>query len=131
MDWKSSLTVIPEELQGRVPITVLHLQGRINMGNADVLEQAASLAYEQGSRYFILDLKEVPSLTSAGLRAIQKIYAMTHQGSPPASHTGYLKLANASPEISQTLKLAGFDTFIGLHDSVDSAAAGFTEIGTR
>lgn len=131
MDWKSSLTVIPEELQGRVPIIVLHVQGRINMGNAAVLEEAASQAYDQGSRYFILDLKEVPSLTSAGLRAIQKIYARTLQGNPPGSNTGYLKLANASPETSQTLKMAGFDTFIGIYDSVDAAAAGFTEIGTR
>jgi len=81
MDWGSSLTVKVSEVQGRVPITVLHMDGRINLGNIDVLEKAAQEAYDAGARDVLLDLDNVPSLTSAGLRSIHWIYKMVSQAS--------------------------------------------------
>jgi len=34
--------------EGRVPVTVFHLQDRVNLGNYEELEQTAKDAYENG-----------------------------------------------------------------------------------
>ena len=54
--------------QGRVPITVYRLEGRVNLGNADELERMAQQAHADGMRDLIIDLETVTSLTSAGMR---------------------------------------------------------------
>ena len=55
---------------GRVPVTVFEVSGLINLGSADQLEQQAQADYEKGTRYLLIDLSEVDSLSSAGLRSI-------------------------------------------------------------
>jgi hypothetical protein len=41
--------------QGRIPVTVLHLQGRVNLGNTAELEQAAREAFDAGGRDMLID----------------------------------------------------------------------------
>ena len=43
--------------QGKVPVTVFHIQDRINLGNYKMLEQTAKNAYESGTRNLIIDLR--------------------------------------------------------------------------
>lgn len=129
MDWSSGLQIHPEKIHARIPVTVFHLQGRLNMGNARLLEEAARQAMEGGNHYFLLDLGELESLTSAGLRTIQWLYKTTLDSQPvidPAPAVSpYLKLACASPDVGRVLRLAGFDTFIGVYDSLDEALQSF------
>jgi len=54
------------EEQGRIPVTVFHVTGRINLGNADELTRRVQNSYQGGMRDLILDLSGVDSLTSAG-----------------------------------------------------------------
>ena len=124
--------------QGRVPVTVLHIAGRINLGNASEVEQKAREIYQDGSRNMIIDLSEVESLTSAGLRAIHIVYKFFRDAAPPETgndaleerdptsiKSPYIKLAGASPDIRRVLKIAGFELFLETYDTVDEAVASF------
>ena len=122
--------------QGRVPVTVFHIQGRVNMGNAQELEQAARTAHANGMRDLLLDLSEVVSMTSAGLRAIHILYKLLDDksadspervaGSPGAiSKSLHLKLLSPPPAIRRVVSIAGFDQFIEIHDTLQEALASF------
>ena len=69
-----NLRIIKEQVQGKVHVTVLHLRGWLDMQSEELLVVAARDAYEEGSRYLLIDLAEVITLTSAGIRAMQKVY---------------------------------------------------------
>lgn len=136
MDWSSSLNITTSEVQGRVPITILHVDGRINLGNTDVLERAAKEAYIRGGRYFLLDLNHVSSLTSAGLRSIHWIYTMLSelpesvepvQSASPSqkSKSPHLKLFTTSPHVLKVLNVAGFDLYIDTYQDLNKAIASF------
>jgi anti-anti-sigma factor len=56
--------------QGRVPVTVFHIKGDIEVTSYQQLEAAASQAIASGTRYLLLDLAHVAYISSAGLRAI-------------------------------------------------------------
>lgn len=136
MDWGSSLNITTSEVQGRVPVTILHVDGRINLGNTDVLERAAKEAYVSGARYFLLDLNHVSSLTSAGLRSIHWIYTMLSEmpeGDEPAQRASprgktkslHLKVFTTSPHVLKVINIAGFDLYIDTYQDLNEAIAAF------
>jgi anti-anti-sigma factor len=131
MDWNSDLNISSSTVQGRVPVTVIQVDGRVNLSNSDVLDQAAHQALDQGARHILLDLTNVPSLTSAGLRVIHHIYKMLNDAAPPAApgemggKSPYLKLATASTHVRNVLQVAGFDTYIDTYDSAQEALSAF------
>jgi anti-anti-sigma regulatory factor len=119
---------------GRVPITVLHIHDRINLGNTQELEKAARDAYDHGARHLLLDLAEVPSITSAGLSTLIIIYklygrveaatgevAMPGQQRPLAN----LKMCNIAPQIREALNFVGLSDYIDTYDSLPEAVAAF------
>jgi anti-anti-sigma factor len=114
--------VTTTQAQGRVPVTILHLHDRINLGNAQVVEQAGRAAYDAGARYVIINLADAPSLSSAGLRAIMAIY---QQFRSPEAAGSPLRLAEPSEHVRQVLTIAGLDRYIPVHASEADAVAAF------
>ena len=55
--------------QGRVPVTIFQLLDRINLGNFAELEKISKGAYDSGTRDLVIDLSQIESLTSIGVRA--------------------------------------------------------------
>lgn len=104
---------------GRVPVTVFHVQDRINLGNYKELEQAAQTAYEGGVRNLVIDLTKSESLTSIGIRAIVAIHKILAAGN------GSLKLAGVIQPIQDMLQIAGITQFIEIHGSVEEAVASY------
>ena len=132
------MDIIVSQMQGRVPVTVLRINERVNLGNATALEETARIAFQHGMRDLVIDLTDVPSITSAGLRAIQVINKLLGVGpeepspaeapTPPARESlksRHLKLVNPSPYVLRVLQTAGFDTFLDIHDNVQDAVASF------
>lgn len=124
------ITVTQE--RGLVPVTVFRIEGRINLGNADELTSMAEEAYKLGMRNLLIDLTEVDSLTSAGLRAILSIMKLLGTGSgdsksetKPVGKSPHLKLLNPSPYVLMVLKTAGFDRYIETYDHLQEALASF------
>ena len=119
------------QAQANVPVTVFHIDGRINLGNTEELEETARKAYENGTRNLVLDFSAVPSLTSAALRSIHYIYKLLGSGAAPEPPAGsplksaHLKLANPDPYVRKVLTTAGFDRFMEIHDSVQDAISSF------
>ena len=123
------LTVSQE--QGRVPVTVLKIKGKIDSDNFTQLQDKAQEAYDDGMRYLLIDFSEVPYMSSAGLRAIHAIYKML-QGdeSEPDSQEGefkspYLKLLNPPDKIRQLINVVGFDRYVEIHTDLQEAIDSF------
>ena len=119
------------EKMDRVPVTVFHITGRINLESAEDLRQSAKDVYDKGNRDLLLDMEKVLSLTSEGLRAIHYIYKLylekQPEGDSPSSlvKSTHFKLVNPSESIRRVLNIAGFDTFIEVLDDVEEAVASF------
>ena len=108
------------QVQGRIPITVFQLQGRVDLESYAELEQTAREAYDNGMRDLVIDLSQTLSLTSIGIRAIVVIHKMLS-----TDRTKHLKLAGSLPSIREILEIAGITQFIDVYDSVNEAVASF------
>jgi anti-anti-sigma factor len=115
--------VIVTQAQGRIPVTVLQPQDRVNLGNTAELEQAAREAYHAGARDMLIDLSKAPSLTSAGIRAILVIHKMLAVAG--TDQTRHLKLVCPKPFVREVLKVAGLLDYIEVFSSLDEAVASF------
>ena len=117
------------EEQGRIPVTVFHVTGRINLGNADELIRRVQNSYQGGMRDLILDLSGVDSLTSAGLRAILIIMKLLNTDSrdQPSSSgkSQHVKLLSPTEYVLITMKTAGFDRYLDIYESLPEALASF------
>ncbi len=122
---------------GRVPVTILHLNGDLDSSNYEQFEARAEQAIADGAYYILLDMTRVPFMSSAGIRAIYKIFTWLRNlpdgEDEEALKTGLrdgsymsrrLKLLNISGQVQKTLATAGIDMFLeNFHDlkkAVDS-----------
>jgi anti-anti-sigma factor len=113
-----------EKVQGEVPITIFHLRGWLDAQSEQEFVNWASQAYEDGARYLLLDMTELDTLTSAGMRAIQRVYKLyTTEGG--SAETSQLKMAGAPPPVYHSLKITGFLKSIPMYESVQSAIDAF------
>jgi anti-anti-sigma factor len=124
--------------QGRVPVSVFHLKGDLNMNSYQQLEARAREAHAAGARDLVIDLTGVTSISSAGIRAINTLFQLLRTSDPSESdevmRTGlrdgtfkshHLKLLNPPQRVKEVLSLAGVDMFIEIHHSLPEAIASF------
>lgn len=120
----SDLKYTVEKVEGEVPVTVFHLRGWLDAQSENDFVGWANEAYEQGTRYLLLDLSELDTLTSAGMRAIQKVYKQ-YTPEDADKENPHLKLASAPPPVYHALKMAGFLISIPMYESLQSALDSF------
>lgn len=124
--------------QGRVPVTVFHLKGDINMATSDELQRQARQAFEDGMRDLVLDLGDVPYMSSAGIRALNDMFRLLRGSSPGESDEAikkglsdgtfkspHLKLVNPNRHVQEVLGMSGVDMFLEIHRNVKDAVASF------
>jgi anti-anti-sigma factor len=121
---ENDFKISSEQVQAGVPVTVFHIRGWLDARSEEQLLAAARTAYDEGARYLLVDLKELDTLTSAGMRALQKVYQIF---TPKEEHfkVAHLKLCNAPPQIYNILGITGFLHNIPAYESVDSALQSF------
>lgn len=120
----SDLKITSEQKQARVPVTVFHIGGWLDAQSETQFLETARLAYDEGARYLLIDMSDLDTLTSAGMRAIQKVYQMY----TPQEHqlkAAHIKLCNAPPQIYNVLGITGFLQNIPMYESMDSALGSF------
>ena len=125
---------------GRVPITVLHVEGNIDSRSYEEFELQVDKLIKEGAHYILIDLGQVPFVSSAGLRALQHIFKQLHSlHSDPNLNTedtkqgiragtyksSYLKLLNLSPEIRTAFEMSGFDMYMETFTDRSTAIASF------
>jgi anti-anti-sigma factor len=109
--------------QDRPDVAVLHLGGWLDAQAEEQLVAAVKLAKDNGARYVLLELRGVSTITSAGLRGIQKSFrVLTSKGE---TAPGRLKLCNASPQIREVLSVTGLLISVPMYESEDIAIDSF------
>jgi anti-anti-sigma factor len=120
----SDLRITSEQIQSDVPVTVFRLRGWLDAQSEEQLLETLRTAYDQGVRYALIDMSELDTLTSAGMRALQKVYQM-YTPKEERFKTAHLKLCNAPPQIYNVLGITGFLQNIPMYESQDAALESF------
>lgn len=120
----SDLKISSEQVQADVPVTVFHVRGWLDAQSEEQLLEAARTSYDAGARYLLIDMSDLDTLTSAGMRALQKVYQIF---TPKEDHfkVAHLKLCNAPPQIYNVLGITGFLHNIPMYESMDAALQSF------
>ena len=112
--------------QGKSSVTVFHLDGWLDAQSEGQLLVMAQEAYTADTRYLVLEMSEVDILTSAGMRAIQRVYKLftPDQDTKPAR----MKLCNASPPVYHVLGQTGFLQSLPMYESLQAAIDFFRKL---
>ncbi len=128
------MQIVVSQEQGRAPVTVLHVKGDISAETGDQFQTQAQQAIAGGAQNILLDLSQVPYVSSYGIRVISSIYKALRPEAPvPAGPVGeggitkspHLKLLNPSPEVQKVLSATGLDMFLEIHRDLKTAVASF------
>ncbi len=120
--------------QAREPVAIMRLQGNIDASNfVEVVDKAQDI-YQNPARNLVIDLSEVPSISTTGLVAIHKI-ALLYSGAPEEkahpdlTHNSmarkHVKLLNPQPAVDQALANAGLKLFFKVFHDLESALSSF------
>ena len=120
----SDLKISSEQIQADVPVTVFHLRGWLDAQSEEQFLGESRTEYEGGARYLLIDMGELDTLTSAGMRAIQKVYQM-FTPKEDRFKAARVKLCNAPPQIYNVLGVTGFLQTIPMYESLDAALGSF------
>ena len=122
----SAMSILVGQEQGKVPVTVLKIEGDIDAGSYKALQDKAGEVIEAGATNILLDLGEVEYMGSAGFRAIHAIANMLNtEGEEGMYRSRHVKLLNPRGEVARVIKTLGFDSFLEIHDDRAAAIASF------
>lgn len=127
--------------QGKVPVTILHVQGKLDGSNYKELIARAEEILHGGASDLLIDLTEVEFMSSAGMVALHAIAKMLKgqkadeeegwasiraigrdRAGGPQSH---LKLFNPQARIEQVFEVAGFNQLFEIYKDLPQAIASF------
>jgi len=119
--------------QASEPVAIMKLVGAIDASNFMEIVDKATETYKTPSRYLLIDLSEVASISSTGMVALHKI-ALIYSGVPQDVEEGqnpdfthsnearkYVRLVNPRPEVDQPLEKAGMKLYFKFYGDLDSA----------
>ena len=123
---------------GAIPVTIFHLKG--DLQNEEPLLGKAREAYDSGMRNLLLDLEQVPYISSAGLRALHQVFTLLHDDRVAEDgqtmrrdiasgkyRSPHLKLLNPSKNAMRALSVAGYDMFLDIHQNRSEAIASLAD----
>ena len=120
--------------QASEPVAIMRLRGSIDASNFVQIVDKAQEIYQNPARNLILDLSEVPSISSTGLAAIHKI-ALVYSGvpdqmkHPDLTHNSnarkHVKLLSPQPDVERELETAGLKLFFKVFHDLETALKSF------
>jgi anti-anti-sigma factor len=136
------MDVSTTQAQGRVPVTILHLSGRIDASNFQDMFNTAKELYDKGVRDLLLDLGGVTFISSAGIVGLHRIALLYRGENVQEEESGWnaihaidrdqtgatqehVKLLNPTPDIDHTLDLVGFKRYFDIYSNQEAAVAAF------
>ncbi|HEX2696856.1 MAG TPA: STAS domain-containing protein [Anaerolineales bacterium] len=119
----SDFKMTSEQVQGKNPVSVIHLAGWLDVMSEGKLVEAIQKEKANGAKFVLLELSEMDTITSAGIRAMQRAYQILTPKDEPYK-VAHLKLCNAPAQIYQVLGITGFlanvPMFESMQDAIDS-----------
>lgn len=130
------------QVQGRVPVTIVAIQGDLDGSNYQTLIARAKAAYDAGARYLLIDMSDMPFMASSGLVALHSIVKLLQGAPTPNPEAGwealhaisreqtlgmqpFVKLLNPQPKVSKTLEITGMNAFFEIYTDRDMAVGSF------
>lgn len=128
--------------QGTVPVAILHVEGRVDGSNYELLIAKAQELYESGTRYLLVDMSKLTFLSSAGISALHRTSKLFEGAARSELEEGWaeframsrdrdagfqkhVKLLSPPEPVRQTLDLVGFNRFFEIFANLDEAVASF------
>ena len=136
------MNISVSQAQGRVPVTILKLDGQLDGQNFQELIAKAQELHSAGARDFLLDLSELTYVSSAGLVALHSIALLARGEEVPDTEGGWaafrsmgrsseaglqkhVKLLNPRNEIMGVLDMVGFSSVFEIFTDRDEAVKSF------
>jgi anti-anti-sigma regulatory factor len=130
------------KLEGRGPVTIMKLAGNLDASNYVEVISKAQETYDEGARSLLLDLSEVPYVSSAGLMSLHSMalifggYSMKSKESGRPSFRSvnaqnekivrqHVKLLSPQPAVEQVLDVVGLKQFLDIYTDLDTAVQSF------
>ncbi len=125
---------------GRVLVTVIHVDGNIDSSTYETFQSKANELIKNGARHILVDLAHVPFVSSAGLRALHQLFNQLRSLHPDSNlsdddmkkgisagtyKSPHLKLLNLSKEARTSFEMSGFDMYIETFTDMKTAIASF------
>ncbi len=128
--------------QGRVAVAVIQPHGDVDASNYTGLVKKIEELFKGGTKDFLIDLSDVPFMSSAGLVALHSI-AMMLRGEKPVDHKSgwgtlkamdrvrdggvqkHVKLLNPQQNVAETFDKAGFTQFFEVYSDLKKAVDSF------
>jgi anti-anti-sigma regulatory factor len=120
-------------------IAIMKIQGEISAASYMEVVNKAQETFNNPARNLIIDLSEVPAISSAGLVGLHKI-ALVYSGDPHMevdkddsrpdfTHNSnarkFVKLLNPQPIVDEALKNAGMKLFFKVYTDLETAIQSF------
>ncbi|HET6822498.1 MAG TPA: STAS domain-containing protein [Anaerolineales bacterium] len=136
------MNISVSQASGRVPVTVIKLDGQLDGQNFQELITKAQELHGAGARDFILDLSDLTYISSAGLVALHSVALMARGEELPDLEGGWsayrsmgrsseagvqkhVKLLNPRSEIMSVLDMVGFSSVFEIYTDRDEAVNSF------
>ena len=128
--------------QGAVPVTVIQPHGDVDASNYAQLVSKVESLVQDGARDFVIDLSDVPFMSSAGLVALHSIANMLRGEHATDMQSGWqalksidrsreaglqkhVKLLSPQEYVAETFDKAGFTQFFEIFTDLNQAVASF------
>lgn len=136
------MNISVSQAPGRVPVTVLKLDGQLDGQNYQELIAKAQELYQAGSRDFLLDLSDLTYISSAGLVALHSVALLARGEELPDTEGGWsayrsmgrtgeagmqrhVKLLNPRSEVMGVLDMVGFSNVFEIYTDREEAVNSF------
>lgn len=136
------MNITVDQVVGRVPVTVLRLDGDLDANSFEALIAAGRAAVDGGAHDLLIDLRAVPFMGSSGLVALHSIALMLAGEEPPDLEGGWdahhalqrsleggmpqhLRLLGPVASVRRALERTGMARLLPIHDDEATAIAAF------
>jgi anti-anti-sigma factor len=136
------MNISVSQVQGKVPVTVVKLEGQLDGQTYQDLITRAREAYQAGWRDFLIDMTDLNYISSAGLVALHSVALMLKGEEMPDTEAGWaayrsmsktsgstkqthIKLLNPRSEVQSVLDMVGFGAVFDIFTDLDEAVASF------
>lgn len=132
-----------DQASGRVPVTIVALNGELDASNFGDLIETARRLYDSGTRHLLLDLTDLRFMASSGLVALHSILRLMHGEAPPDPEAGWgalhtlgldvsdgetqaeVQLCAPQPAVERVLTRTGLSRLFLIHPDRATAIAAF------
>ncbi len=136
------MQIIFSKQESRVPVTIMQLSGELDASNyTDVIAKAQG-AYDEGARDLLVDLSNVPYVSSAGLMSLHSVALIFAGHSMNSKESGrpvfrsinaqnektvrqHVKLLSPQPAVEQVLDVVGLKQFLDIYTDLETAIQSF------